>query len=152
MLSRSAFEDFVTFRTSVSPDCCSCMCVSEAADVADETLDTVEDGEVVLDEKFDEDFLVFLIESGSLGWLSSGSEGSIKALFTECRGFDDLADKLLLPLYVPVLAGRASARFDVVAAPNDCSFSGPRLCLAVDLTGFGGASLVELADLCESGV
>lgn len=151
MLSRSAFEDFNDdFLTSVSPDCCSCMCVSDAADVADETLDTVEDGEGILEEKFDEGFLVFLTESGRLDWLSSASDGSTKALFREGRGFDDLPDKLLPPPYVLVLAGRVSARFDGVA-PTGCSLSGPRLCLAVDLESLEGVSLVELADLCETG-
>jgi hypothetical protein len=65
MLSRKALEDFDTFLPPDSRVGGSGGETSEpVVDVADETLETVEEGEVKLDEKFDDGFRVFLMESG----------------------------------------------------------------------------------------
>ena len=80
ILSLKAFDDFDTFLISDSREMGSCVCASElAADVTDETLDTVDDGDVRLDENVDEGFLVFLITNGLSDGQRSAAVGSVKA-------------------------------------------------------------------------
>jgi hypothetical protein len=79
ILSLKAFDDLDTFLTSDLQGG-SCVLASEvAADVTDETLDMVDDGDVRLGEGVDEGFLVFLITNGRSDRQRSVAVGSAKA-------------------------------------------------------------------------
>lgn len=102
MLSRNALEDLDTFRACETSGFSSWLPISEAAEVADDALDTVEEGEGTFDEKTEDVFLVFLIDRGRVAGLMSVSDGPVKAPLRERRDFDGFVDNLLVP-YMLVL-------------------------------------------------
>lgn len=78
MVSRKADEDLEPRRVSMSRSGPAC---SEFTDALDEDFDTVDEGDVRLDEMFDDGFLVFLMESGG------GFSSSVIGLANDGRGF-----------------------------------------------------------------
>jgi hypothetical protein len=152
ILSRSALDDLDTFLAVGSGTRRSTEVASEAVEVSDDTFDTVETGEVILDEKVDDGLRVFEMGRASFGFdfLSSLGDGSTNALLSEGLGFDfdDQADMLLLPLLTPILEGMLlpSPFFRVVLGFGVWGFSKPILCRPL-VFGRGGAFWNKLEDL-----
>ena len=156
MLSRRALDDLDTFLASGSGARRSNELTSDAVDVSDDTFDTVETGDVRLDEKVEDGFRVFERGSTSFGFdfLISLGDGSTNALLNEGLGldFDDHADMLLLPLLTPIFEGIPfpSPFFKVVLGFVFWGFSKPMLGRPLAF-GRGGAFWNKLTGLCELG-